>query len=114
VGGDVPLRRCGGSELRTPRDLLGEYAWYQENARNHTWPVGAARPNELGCFDLLGNLREWCHHGDERDVRKGEGYFPIRGPWFSSSIYFMRCSDVAGYADPRTRLIGFRVARTIK
>ena len=41
-------------------DLLGEYAWYQANSHNRAWPGGRLKPNDLGLFDMLGNVYEWC------------------------------------------------------
>ena len=29
-------------------DLLGKYAWYQANSREHAWPGGSLIPNESG------------------------------------------------------------------
>jgi formylglycine-generating enzyme required for sulfatase activity len=41
-------------------DLLEQYAWYQAISHNHAWPCGSLMPNDLGLFDTLGNVREWC------------------------------------------------------
>jgi formylglycine-generating enzyme required for sulfatase activity len=41
-------------------ELLPRYAWYQENSKVKTWPVGSLKPNDLGFFDLQGNLNKWC------------------------------------------------------
>jgi len=41
--------------------LLTEYAWYNENSNELTWPVASLKPNDFGMFDMLGNVREWCH-----------------------------------------------------
>ena len=42
-------------------DLLGRYAWYTKNSLERwTLPTGSLRPNELGLFDMLGNVSEWC------------------------------------------------------
>src|SRR5262249_9117436 len=38
----------------------GQYAWYVENSRNRAWPCGQVMPNDLGLFDMLGNVYEWC------------------------------------------------------
>jgi eukaryotic-like serine/threonine-protein kinase len=40
--------------------LLVKYAWYNANSRGHTWPVASLRPNDLGLFDMLGNVWQWC------------------------------------------------------
>ena len=41
-------------------DLLEQYARYQANSHNHAWPCGSLMPNDLGLFDTLGNVYEWC------------------------------------------------------
>ena len=37
-----------------------QYAWYNQNSRERAWPCGRLQPNELGLFDMLGNVYEWC------------------------------------------------------
>lgn len=39
---------------------LDEVAWYCINSNATTQPVGEKLPNELGLYDMSGNLREWC------------------------------------------------------
>ena len=41
-------------------DLLDAYAWYQANSKEHAWTCGSLLPNDLGLFDMLGNVYEWC------------------------------------------------------
>ncbi len=41
-------------------ELLGEYAWYQNNSQERTHPVGSKKPNDFGFFDLQGNVYSWC------------------------------------------------------
>ena len=40
-------------------DLLDGYARYQANSRDRAWSCGSLRPNDLGLFDMLGNMYEW-------------------------------------------------------
>ncbi len=41
-------------------DLLGQYAWYNSTSQGREWPCGSLQPNELGLYDMLGNVWEWC------------------------------------------------------
>ena len=39
---------------------LGSVAWYDENSGVSTHPVATKAPNELGIYDMSGNVMEWC------------------------------------------------------
>lgn len=41
-------------------NTLDNVAWYGNNSRNTTHTVGSKAPNELGLYDMSGNVEEWC------------------------------------------------------
>ena len=41
-------------------DDVAEVAWYQENAHSRVHHVATKMPNELGFYDMTGNVAEWC------------------------------------------------------
>ena len=46
-------------------DDLSEVAWYKKNSGRKPHRIGTKKPNELGIYDMSGNVYEWCYDGFE-------------------------------------------------
>lgn len=105
--------------------MLPAYAWLREKA---TAPHGVAllKPNDLGLFDMLGNVSEWCQNGhpypadfDSREIVEdlgrplADGRQVFRGSSVMSTMRYSRVSARYLTLPHRSWAIGFRIARTI-
>ena len=54
----------GGSRSRgykySGSDNIYDVAWFEKNSNNESHPVATKLPNELGLYDMSGNVSEWC------------------------------------------------------
>jgi formylglycine-generating enzyme required for sulfatase activity len=122
-GGAVTSRYYGETE-----DLLERYAWYVKNSQERSWPVGSKKPNDLGMFDVQGNVYTWYQERarlypaikgiseDREDVALVVGSTDrrvLRGGSFTDQALFVR--SAYRYIDvPPNRFthFGFRLAKT--
>jgi formylglycine-generating enzyme required for sulfatase activity len=60
---------------------LDEAGWYDYNSGRKTHPVGQKKPNELGLYDMSGNVWEWCAdwYGDYPSDARTNPEGPVRG-----------------------------------
>ena len=67
--GAVTSRYYGETE-----ELLAQYGWYMKNSGERARPVGIKKPNDLGLFDLHGNVYTWCQETNDTypTVKDGE------------------------------------------
>jgi formylglycine-generating enzyme required for sulfatase activity len=83
-------------------DNIDEVAWYLDNSGMTTHPVGTKAANELGIYDMSGNVHEWVWDiwGSYPDGAQTNPHGPIngygrvkRGGSYSGSANFCTVSD---------------------
>ncbi|MCS5423078.1 MULTISPECIES: SUMF1/EgtB/PvdO family nonheme iron enzyme [Psychrilyobacter] len=103
---------------------VGAVGWYSENSKGKTHEVATKMPNELGIYDMSGNVWEWIndnsgvYSGIERinSVGPKNGSLKIlRGGSFNSIMSDTQLT-FRDELSPNTKDIyyGFRIARTIR
>jgi formylglycine-generating enzyme required for sulfatase activity len=87
---------------------LGEVGWYRKNSGEKVHEVGTKKANELGIYDMTGNVWEWCFDqwgstGTYRVIRGGSW----RGSASGARVSGRRSGDPSG-----SNSYGFRVVRS--
>ncbi len=125
ASGGIPAQNAGTfSTTYAGSNNISEVAWYSSNSGNRTHDVGTKAYNELGLYDMSGNVREWCWdiHGsypsgsytNPKGATSGSNRLLRGGSWYSSANYCEVTNRNYNYPTNIYSNVGFRIARTLE
>ncbi len=92
---------------------IDKVAWFRVNSERHTHPVGQKSPNELGIYDMCGNVWEWTEtpaHSYSIDIKpEGNCYIRRGGSWWHESKNCRVSHRYASDHAKKTSGLGLRV-----
>ena len=101
-------------------DTLADVAWYKGNSSKKTHEVATKQPNELGLYDMSGNVVEWCqdwamsysdYNQDNSTYSSSDPFRIIRGGSWNSAASSCRVSSRdGGVPESNDKEFGLRLA----
>ncbi len=114
--------RGGGKDISTKfsgSSNIAEVAWYRENSEGQPHPIGKLLPNELGIYDMSGNVWEWCQdkygtyvsntQTDPQGASSGRDFVLRGGSWEYSAAGCRIANRNNGKPENRFNSYGFRI-----